>query len=100
MADDLTPPFEEPAGSSTDECDEALVGAAEQVDFYDLNMWLDGGDLAIGFTGMLKVMREDGSMVAFHVGVGVSEFEAIGLHRKILRQLEDDIDMDSYWKDE
>jgi hypothetical protein len=100
MADDLTPPFEEPV-SSADECDEALDQAVELViDPYDLNCWADEGDLILGFTGMLKVIHEDGRMTAFHVGIGLNQFEAVGLHRKAIKEIEEESEIDSYWREE
>jgi hypothetical protein len=100
MSDDLTPPFEEPVGSSPDDQDELVDGAAEEVDFFVLNNWIDGTAHLLGFTGMLKAIREDGSLVAFHVGFGINHYEAIGLHRKALQVIEEDAEMDSYWEED
>jgi hypothetical protein len=110
MSDDLTPPFEEPVGSSPDDQDELVDGAAEEVDldgphedgidFFDLSQWVDEGDLLLGFTGMLKILREDGTFGAFHVGVGVNHFEAIGLHSKALALIEEEAEMETNWGDD
>jgi len=99
VSDELTPPFEEPPGSSVGDCEEAVEDAAE-ADLYDLSQWLDYGDLLMGFTGMVKVLREDGTLVSFFVGLGINQFEAVGLHRKAIREIEEGSDMDMYWGDE
>lgn len=95
--DDLTPPFEEPEVPCVDDGDEAVDDGAELVDQFDLNQWIDEGDMLLGFTGMLKVIHEDGTLAAFHVGMGINQFEAVGLHRKAIKEIEEESEMDSFW---
>jgi len=100
VSDGLTPPFEEPS-SPADGCDEAADRAAE-FDPFDLNQWIEEGDMLLGFCGMVKMLREDGSLLTYFVGTGINQFEASGLLRRAVRQIEEEEESgtDMYWGDE
>jgi len=97
VTEGLTPEFEEPHGG--DEVAEDADSAPE-IDLHDLNQWVEEEDVLLGFTGMLKCMRADGSLVAFQVGTGLNEFEALGLYMKAISELKESLDIDTYWNED